>query len=98
MPRGGTVAPFVGRTDEVRAIEDAVQRARLADHAGLVFVGEAGIGKSRLLAEAVVRLRSSAAVLAGSCLDLGDAVPYQPIRQALIAGIHDGASPSPWPA
>ncbi|HEX7247924.1 MAG TPA: adenylate/guanylate cyclase domain-containing protein [Actinomycetota bacterium] len=47
--------PLVGRVDEMHIIDDAIARAR-AGHAVMVeIVGEAGIGKTRLLDEAAAR-------------------------------------------
>jgi tetratricopeptide (TPR) repeat protein len=46
--------------------------------------GEAGIGKSRLLAEFVARAHDAGAdVLNGSCLPFAEAVPYAPFAQIL---------------
>jgi predicted ATPase len=47
--------------------------------------GEAGVGKTRLVAELADRRRSAGArVLAGGCLPIGgDGLPYAPIVEAL---------------
>ncbi|MFF5174603.1 AAA family ATPase [Micromonospora sp. NPDC000089] len=93
-------APLVGRADQLTML-----RAALLDDLGpgqtaAVFVtGESGVGKSRLLDEVGARLRDAGAVvLTGSCLDIGDASPLHPVRQALrrfdAAANRSGAAPA----
>jgi adenylate cyclase len=58
--RAAAPGPLVGRTDELATIEAAIERAARTGHgASLVIVGDAGMGKSRLLqaAEATARAR-----------------------------------------
>ncbi|MCW3815234.1 AAA family ATPase [Micromonospora sp. DR5-3] len=78
-------APLVGRADTVRALRSALLDDVAPGHTAAVFLtGESGVGKTRLLAEASERLRDAGAlVLTGSCLDIGDASPLHPLRQAL---------------
>jgi tetratricopeptide (TPR) repeat protein len=77
--------PFVGRSREVALLRDAVDA--LADHQGraLMLVGEAGMGKSRLVSEVLLHQELSARVLVGygRCRQLGELVPYSPLREAL---------------
>ncbi|MFD6752556.1 helix-turn-helix transcriptional regulator [Micromonospora gifhornensis] len=77
--------PLVGRADLV-----ATARAALLDDvapgstAAVFLTGESGVGKTRLLRELGQRLGDAGAlVLTGSCLDIGDASPLHPLRQAL---------------
>ncbi|QOC91454.1 helix-turn-helix transcriptional regulator [Micromonospora craniellae] len=77
--------PLVGRADLV-----ATARAALLDDvapgntAGVFLTGESGVGKTRLLHEIGGQLSAGGAVvLTGSCLDIGDASPLHPLRQAL---------------
>ncbi|HEX2774689.1 MAG TPA: ATP-binding protein, partial [Micromonosporaceae bacterium] len=51
-----TRTPFVGRGDELRLVLDSVGRVPTAGLVAVAVTGEAGIGKSRLLAEAAQRL------------------------------------------
>jgi DNA-binding CsgD family transcriptional regulator len=52
----------------------------------MVVVGEAGVGKTRLLTEAVRQARSAGVtVLVGFCLPLTDSVPFLPVTEALRA-------------
>jgi DNA-binding SARP family transcriptional activator/predicted ATPase len=73
--------PFVGRDDELARIADRFLRL---DGAHLVAItGEAGIGKTRLAAEAAeAAVAAGAAVLYGSCDEHLD-LPYQPYVEAL---------------
>ena len=82
-------------------IEDAWLSARDGARQVVVVGGEAGVGKSRLLAEVATTLhRHGAAVLLGMCqAELGQ--PYQPFVkpiEALMQGLNDGGlalSPHP---
>ncbi len=80
--------PFVGREAELTLLRSLVERA--VEHARphlITIVGEPGIGKSRLLEEAVVELRRSdepPAVWVGRCLPYGEAGPYAPLRDVLL--------------
>jgi DNA-binding SARP family transcriptional activator len=72
-------APLVGRKDELEALHAALASAVETGKAqGLLVVGPAGIGKSRL-AEELAR-EADAFVLAGRCLSYGDGITYWPLR------------------
>jgi len=77
--------PFVGRSREVALLLDAVDA--LVNHQGraLMLVGEAGMGKSRLISQVLLHPEVSARVLVGygRCRQLGELVPYSPLREAL---------------
>ncbi|MEV0272237.1 AAA family ATPase [Hamadaea sp. NPDC050747] len=79
---------LVGRTDQATAIRAAYELVCAARPVTVLVSGEAGIGKSRLVAAAVSELPSDPLVLTGHCLELGsDGAPYVPfvaiIRQLL---------------
>src|SRR2546423_2665710 len=80
--------PFVGREAELTLIRSLVERAVEHRRPHLITViGEPGIGKSRLLEEAVVELQRSdepPAVWVGRCLPYGEAGPYAPLRDVLL--------------
>ncbi|MFU8871529.1 helix-turn-helix transcriptional regulator [Micromonospora sp. SL4-19] len=78
-------APLVGRADTLAATRSALLDDVAPGHTAAVFLtGESGVGKTRLLAEVSEGLRDAGAlVLTGSCLDIGDASPLHPLRQAL---------------
>lgn len=76
-------SPFVGRRDELGLLRERWDEAVSGRRRMTLIVGEAGIGKSRLVAEvAVTADRSGANVLLGHC-DQEAIVPYQPIVESL---------------
>jgi DNA-binding CsgD family transcriptional regulator/tetratricopeptide (TPR) repeat protein len=76
---------FVGRRAELTRLEERWKAAVADERAATVLVaGEAGVGKSRLVAELVDRIPEPALVLVGQCFDLVDrAFPFGPIVQVL---------------
>jgi class 3 adenylate cyclase/tetratricopeptide (TPR) repeat protein len=83
-------ARFVGREPELAVIREAWRRAVVDRHCELVtIVGEAGVGKSRLVAEALVSLE--ARLVQGRCLPYGDGITYWPVVEVLK---QLGATPS----
>jgi predicted ATPase len=105
---GGRVASpvFVGRVEELELLEAARRRAADADPAVVLVGGEAGIGKTRLVAELAARCATEGTrVLAGGCVPVGDgALPYAPIVEALrtlvaevgVGAVRELVGPS-WP-
>jgi DNA-binding CsgD family transcriptional regulator/tetratricopeptide (TPR) repeat protein len=73
---------FVRRSDELARLEGALTGGAPRV---LLLGGEAGIGKTRLLAEFTARAQTAGArALVGSCLHAGEgALPYAPVSQAL---------------
>ena len=84
---GGRVASltFVGRVEELQVLEAARKRAADAQPAIVLVGGEAGVGKTRLVAELIGGcVADGNRVLAGGCVPVGDGVlPYAPIVEAL---------------
>jgi DNA-binding CsgD family transcriptional regulator len=76
---------FVGRAEELRRLQAALERAGAGEPAIVLLGGEAGVGKTRLVAELAARAEATGArVLAGGCIELGHgALPYAPIVEAL---------------
>ncbi len=83
--RRARFAPFVGREAELAEVEAIWHEVREGWAAGMVISGEAGIGKTRLLAECVDRIRAdSGQVLYGMCVQMSSGgLPYGPILEAL---------------
>ena len=79
-PAGLSQSPFVGRSDEIDLLESLYGRVVREGKAHLVTViGQAGVGKSRLLREYEARLRGHASpptVREGRCLPYGSGVVY----------------------
>ena len=83
---GRLVSPIiVGRTHELTAIADGLDAARGGRASALLLAGEAGVGKSRLVADAMrMGHDHGMRVLRGSCVNIGAAgVPYGPLVEAL---------------
>ena len=78
----------IGRVEELSWLSDGLDRLGVSRGSCMFLVGEAGIGKSRLVAEAVAEAaRRGAVVLAGRATATGAAVPYQPLTGALLQGL-----------
>ncbi len=76
---------FVGRADELAALDGALDCAAAGVPAFAFVAGESGVGKSRMVAEFEARATTAGArVLIGHCLELGGTVfPYAPLVDAL---------------
>ena len=85
MPRRLVSPTLVGRTTELAAIARAFDGAAAGLPIHRLVSGEAGIGKSRLVAEAAALATARGMrVMVGSCADVGHGgVPYGPIVEAL---------------
>jgi class 3 adenylate cyclase/tetratricopeptide (TPR) repeat protein len=89
-PARRTEARFVGRKQELAAIHQACERVLAQQRCELLtIVGEAGVGKSRLVAEALASV--DARVAHGRCLPYGEGITYWPVVEILK---QLGASPS----
>ncbi|MEX1168811.1 MAG: AAA family ATPase [Chloroflexota bacterium] len=76
---------FIGRQAELANLTEALDRAATGVASTVLIGGDAGIGKSRLVAEVSARAASSFLVLEGGCVALGDGggLPFAPIVEAL---------------
>jgi DNA-binding CsgD family transcriptional regulator/tetratricopeptide (TPR) repeat protein len=89
---GRVVSPiFVGRVEELQVFEAALGRATNSEPAVVLVGGEAGVGKTRLVAELSARCATDGTrVLTGGCVPVGDGVlPYAPIVEGLRALVGD---------
>src|SRR5215211_4284735 len=84
---------LVGRDAEVARLNAALERAAAGRPAIVVVAGEAGVGKTRLVAGLLGRAGERGAVaLSGGCLDVGEGVlAYAPMVEALrpLVGVLD---------
>lgn len=82
---------IVGRDEELNRIARALEVAASGRPVLVVIRGEAGIGKSRLVREAIERARAAGSpILHGACLELGgDGLPYLPLVEALRGIVRD---------
>ena len=90
-------APLIGRAEAMAAVRAAVTRAAQGSGGVLLVVGEAGVGKSRLLTEAARLARGDRMqVLSGRATESGGA--YRPLIEALLRGGADDLDPGAVPA
>ena len=84
--------PLVGRDRELADVSDGLER--LAQGIGMIVTvtGEPGIGKSRLVADAVEPLRDRLTVLEGRALSYTESFPYWPVRELLRDWLGAGAT------
>ena len=87
----GASPTFVGRVEELELLEAARRRAADGEPAVVLVGGEAGIGKTRLVAELTNRCAAHGTrVLSGGCVPVGEgALPYAPIVEALRSLVAD---------
>jgi class 3 adenylate cyclase/tetratricopeptide (TPR) repeat protein len=80
------VTPLVGRDPELTALETAWEQTAAARGRVVSIVGEAGLGKSRLVAEfAGRRRREGVKVVEGTCFTYGDATSFLPFLRIVRA-------------
>ncbi len=75
---------LVGRTARVEALTRLMEQARGGAGGVALLTGEAGVGKSRLAAEAEARAAAQGfTILTGRCFETDRAVPYAPLLDLL---------------
>jgi class 3 adenylate cyclase/tetratricopeptide (TPR) repeat protein len=80
---------FVGRQTELTALTEALAQARAGHGQVVALVGEAGVGKSRLVYECVHSYRTQGwLVLESASVSYGKATPYFPIIDLLKRYCH----------
>jgi class 3 adenylate cyclase/tetratricopeptide (TPR) repeat protein len=83
---------FVGRKNSMRTLMDAFERVQSGSGQIVGMVGEAGVGKSRLLFEFVRSVESNdITYFEGRCIHYGETLPYYPFIEILkkYCGIED---------
>lgn len=88
----GLPSPFVGREEELAALREAAALAAGGRPAIRFVVGEAGLGKSRLLAE-FRACEQGLTWLEGRAISYASNAPYHPWREPLIASLRPPRSP-----
>ena len=89
-------SPMVGRVRERTLLVDAFEHALRDDVCHFfTLLGPAGVGKSRLVAEALAEIGERANVLRGSCLPYGEGITFWPVREVIVqaTGIEEGDEP-----
>ena len=83
------LTPFVGRQPELEALHQALARAQTGHGQVVALVGEAGVGKSRLVYEGVHSHRTQGwRVLESASVSYGKATPYFPVIDLLKRYCH----------
>ena len=90
----GPKGPLVGRDHEVAVLAEVLTEVRGRKGRAVRVLGEAGIGKSRLLAE-LTGMAPDFQVLTVSCDEYESSTPYHALRSLLadLLGIRRGATP-----
>jgi len=82
VPERRHEARFVGRQREIALIRETLKRVQAEGRCELVTVlGDAGVGKSRLVAEALAAIEAT--VVRGRCLPYGEGITYWPVVEVL---------------
>jgi len=82
VPERRHETPFVGRERELELLRDAWERAQTGRRCELVtIVADAGVGKSRLVAEALAPVDTQ--IVRGRCLPYGEGITYWPVVEVL---------------
>jgi serine/threonine protein kinase/tetratricopeptide (TPR) repeat protein len=92
-----TRTPFTGRAAELSSLQALVGEARAGEGRLVLVVGEAGVGKSRMIHELREQIRDGEMrVVVGRCRSYGGISPYLPIvevlRDLLAGGTSGGAA------
>src|SRR5213079_49424 len=89
MGLGERLTPFVARGNELAQIAQALEQARTGNGQVLGVVGEAGVGKSRLLWEFINSRRvQDSLILVSSATSYGKGTPYLLVIDLLKAYFH----------
>jgi class 3 adenylate cyclase/tetratricopeptide (TPR) repeat protein len=85
-------SPFVGREAEMVRLTSAFDEVRQRSGAALrTVVGDAGVGKSRLIREFAIAASRDAHVVRGRCLPYGDGITFWPVAE-IVRGVAEVAS------
>jgi DNA-binding SARP family transcriptional activator/tetratricopeptide (TPR) repeat protein len=102
VPGSATTRPLFGRAGELRALMAAWTAARAGHGRVVLITGEAGIGKTRLVAELARRAENAGARTAiGAGVDVGGAAPlatWQELVPQLARGVPVPPEHAEWPA
>jgi DNA-binding CsgD family transcriptional regulator/tetratricopeptide (TPR) repeat protein len=90
VARRVTSRTLIGRNAQIEALQAALDAATAGEARIVLVTGDAGIGKTRLVTEAVARARAQGArTIAGGCVQLGEvSIAFAPLVEAL-RDLHD---------
>jgi class 3 adenylate cyclase/tetratricopeptide (TPR) repeat protein len=94
LPQERGLSPFVGRRDALASLEVALGDARCAKRRFVAVIGEAGVGKSRLLYEFHQAIGEEVRVVVGECNATGRTTPYHPFAMVVreLLGVDNAVS------
>jgi class 3 adenylate cyclase/tetratricopeptide (TPR) repeat protein len=82
-------SPMIGREQELALLQAHLRVAIDQQHCRLAtVVGEAGVGKSRLIDELIASLADDVTILRGRCLPYGDGITFWPLAEAVRGAAH----------
>jgi class 3 adenylate cyclase/tetratricopeptide (TPR) repeat protein len=81
----GLRSPMVGRDQELAALVQALMSLRHGEGGAVAVVGEAGLGKSRLLAEARALVEDEVRWIEANCVAHAQETSYGVVRSTLLA-------------
>lgn len=84
---------LIGRGRELDAFRAALARARGGRGTAFAITGEAGIGKSRLIAEFAALAPGPAPAMVGRAVEDGAPVAFRPLVEALLVGLRGAPAP-----
>lgn len=85
---------LVGRTGELDVLRTALSHAADGRGGTVLIIGEAGIGKSRLVRELGAEARSAGlAMLTGRAVETATCSPFRPLVEALLGAFRSAAPP-----
>ncbi len=74
---------FIGRQDEIETLTQAFEKVRSGSGQVVGIVGEAGVGKSRLIFELRQSLQDKVTYLQGRCVQIGESIPFLPVLDVI---------------
>jgi predicted ATPase/DNA-binding SARP family transcriptional activator len=95
-PSSRLASPMIGRQRERRRLRDAFDQAQ-GDRSCQLFtvLGQAGVGKSRLVQEFLAGVEEQALVARGRCLPYGEGITFWPLLETLKDAVDFGEGDSP---